>query len=387
MKSFFMLGRNPQISVAEVLSYLEARDVTVEGWELEKSALLIETKEKLDLVRMLKSLGGSIAAGEIWASGADEEVLTYIENNDICPWTETKFDYSLASFCPAPLMDEVTAEMKRAFKNLRVKAMNKPALGLVELQDGAQSGGSPKKMLTRDRVYFLFKGKQTSFGIIKAIFDVDDARKRDMGKPVRREALAISPRMARILINLAQIKEGQTVLDPFCGIGVILHEAMLQGMNATGIDVDTSAVEGAKTNDEWLKRTYSLHVTSKIILGDSKKTWVDKADGMASEPSLGEVLKEEVSQEKATRMILQFERLITAVLNNMRQSLKPGAKMVFTTPYILTKKGRVGCDVEVLLKDTGLKMHELKYGKEIKFPITESREGKIVARQIFVFEK
>jgi hypothetical protein len=108
---------------------------------------------------------------------------------------------------------------------------------------------------------------------------------------------------------------------------------------------------------------------------------------MASEPSLGEILKDTVTQEKATSMIMRFERLIVSVLNNMKQSLKPGAKIVFTAPYILTKKGRMGCDPEILLKDTGLRMHVLQYGRDVKFPITESREGKVVARQIFVLEK
>jgi len=336
---------------------------------------------------MVDSLGGTLAAGEIWVTGKESDIDGFIENKDICPWTETKFDYSVLTFCPRPIAENALTDMKSSFKAQKIKAMHKPSVGLIEMQSGAFGGGAPTKLLARDKVYFVFQGKELSFGIIKAVFDTDSTEKRDMEKPVRRESLAISPRIARILINLAQVKEGQTVLDPFCGIGVILQEAVLQGINAVGIDIDASAISGAEKNTKWLMETRKPSATIRTILGDSKSVKFGHADGIAAEPSLGELLKHAIPRHEALTMAKKFEDLMIGVLNNTKQGLSVGAKIVFTSPLIQTNKERVGCDSARILSETGLKMYILKNGRGMDFPLVEIRPGKVVSREIFVFEK
>ena len=53
-------------------------------------------------------------------------------------------------------------------------------------------------------------------------------------------------RLAKILINLSEVKDEEILLDPFCGIGVILEEALLQNINVIGIDKDKKAVDRCK---------------------------------------------------------------------------------------------------------------------------------------------
>ncbi len=50
------------------------------------------------------------------------------------------------------------------------------------------------------------------------------------------------PQLAKSLLNLANVKQGETVLDPFCGSGTVLLEAQLNGMTAIGIDLNPLAV-------------------------------------------------------------------------------------------------------------------------------------------------
>jgi len=59
---------------------------------------------------------------------------------------------------------------------------------------------------------------------------------------------SMHPRIARTLVNLARVKRGDTVLDPFCGTGGILIEATLTGMNAKGADIDEEMVNGCMKN-------------------------------------------------------------------------------------------------------------------------------------------
>ncbi len=59
---------------------------------------------------------------------------------------------------------------------------------------------------------------------------------------------AISPKVARAIVNLCEIRTGNRVLDPFCGTGGILVEAGMIGASVIGIDVQESMVRGARMN-------------------------------------------------------------------------------------------------------------------------------------------
>ena len=59
------------------------------------------------------------------------------------------------------------------------------------------------------------------------------------------------PRLARALINLAELKENEIMLDPFCGTGGILIEAGLLGIKTIGIEIKRELVKGCKMNLEY----------------------------------------------------------------------------------------------------------------------------------------
>ncbi|MCD6522677.1 MAG: RsmD family RNA methyltransferase [Candidatus Diapherotrites archaeon] len=59
---------------------------------------------------------------------------------------------------------------------------------------------------------------------------------------------SLQPKWARILLNLAGLKEGNSMLDPFCGAGGILLEACTLGIDAMGIELDEKCYEGCKEN-------------------------------------------------------------------------------------------------------------------------------------------
>jgi len=59
---------------------------------------------------------------------------------------------------------------------------------------------------------------------------------------------ALDPRLCRIMVNLAQVRENDLVLDPFCGTGGILLEAQNMGIRTIGLDVVSKMCSGAKQN-------------------------------------------------------------------------------------------------------------------------------------------
>jgi tRNA (guanine10-N2)-dimethyltransferase len=59
---------------------------------------------------------------------------------------------------------------------------------------------------------------------------------------------ALYPKFARGLVNLSRVKEGEIILDPFCGTGSILIEASIIGINSIGIDISMKMCKGALNN-------------------------------------------------------------------------------------------------------------------------------------------
>jgi tRNA (guanine10-N2)-dimethyltransferase len=59
---------------------------------------------------------------------------------------------------------------------------------------------------------------------------------------------SLHPKFARALVNLTQVPNGQTLLDPFCGTGAIVAEAAMIGLNARGTDIAERMIEGAGRN-------------------------------------------------------------------------------------------------------------------------------------------
>lgn len=59
---------------------------------------------------------------------------------------------------------------------------------------------------------------------------------------------SMSPILARVMVNLSRCRDGELLLDPFCGTGGILMEAGLTGRRVLGSDVKEEMVTGTLRN-------------------------------------------------------------------------------------------------------------------------------------------
>ncbi len=90
-----------------------------------------------------------------------------------------------------------------------------------------------------------------------AVQNIDDYSKRDFDRP-KRDAFVgmLPPKLAQIMINLAVGKMANvdeetkptTILDPFCGTGVVLQEAMIMGYSVIGSDLSEKMVDYTQEN-------------------------------------------------------------------------------------------------------------------------------------------
>lgn len=371
MKYLFILGRNPDLSIAEIKAFFGREQNRILDYSLKDNAMLIDLDFPIEK-KIINKFGGVIAIGEVICSGKNNEVVNELDKKEIYSGEKNNFNYVVWNF--SKNTNKIEEYLKKRFRNEKLKAAQKKISSELVLQSGEKVRNLQSRRLI-DEEYFLFESQgKEYFGRIVERSNYEEIEKRDMEKPIRREELSISPRLAKIMINLSQAKENEKLVDCFCGIGVILQEALLQDIKVIGIDRDEKAIEGAKKNLEWgnfPKENY------KLINFDSRKVKIEDADVIASEPDLGEILKKIPAEKKAREIIESYEKLIVGVLNNLKKNIS--GRIVLTAPLINILKKKVSCSIEKILNETGLRLVE-------GFPIPESRKEQFVGREIYVLE-
>jgi len=364
MEYFFILGRNPELSRAEIFSYLESNKIEFTETLHNTNFLVLDFKQdpKLDI----QEFGGILKLGKILFKGNNTKFRKFLNEDEVVP--SDKFSWCL--FGNFPEVEDILIDK---FKAERKKAMIRRGNKGVENQEGEFL-----TMANADFKIFCFIQTEVYFGLVEQEYSYNEIAKRDMHKPVRREELAISPRLAKILINLSQAKKSQTLLDPFCGIGVILQEALVKGINVIGVDIDKEAIFGAKENLKWLKENFKTEAKFELYNDNSKNIKLN-FDCIASESSLGELLKTKVSKQEAEDIIAEFENNIIPILRNLKNIKKKNSKIAITFPFVR----ETSVDPVTICRETGLTIAKVR---DIKFPIKEFRRDQFISRDIFVFE-
>ncbi len=360
MKWFFVLGRNPSLSREEVLSYLQARSRKHSEIFFEGNLLVIETAdgERFDI----QEFGGVLKLGEILFEGDAEGFASFVSLDEIVP--ADNFTYALFGNMEADVL-------KEKFKLERKKAIMKHGRNQMELEGGKKINIS----MNSDFSIFLSEfGGNIFYGLATQNYDSAEVEARDMNKPVRRESLAISPRLSKILVNLSGAKPRDLMMDPFCGVGGILQEALLKGIKVYGVDRDRKAIAGAETNLGWMKKKYGFKGSFVLKAEDSRRIDDLQFGAVATETPLGKVLKKKPKDSEAQKIITDFEAFIYPILQRLKRVKKSNAKIAITFPVI--RDFRV--DAKKMARKAGLRV--------VVGPIKESRSDQFISRDVVVFE-
>jgi len=105
-------------------------------------------------------------------------------------------------------------------------------------------------------------------------------------------------------------------LDPFCGVGTILQEALLSKAKVVGLDINGWCVNAAKRNLDWIAREYSLEDADYTVVQGDVREMAPKIHGnidcIATEPDLGPALRELPTEEYAQEIITHLMPLSKA---------------------------------------------------------------------------
>lgn len=135
----------------------------------------------------------------------------------------------------------------------------------------------------------------------------------------------LEPRLCRAMVNLAQVKEGDTIVDPFCGTGGILVEAHEFKIRTAGYDILKKMCLGAKQNMiENIAICDSLHMPLKPFIADAIIT--DIPYGRSTKIIRGQtrqqILKDFIDNTSVRKMVILCEKYDEDMIIKSRTNLK-----------------------------------------------------------------
>ncbi len=218
---------------------------------------------------------------------------------------------------------------------------------------------------------------------------------RDQARPARDARVGmLPPKLAQILINLCgPLPEGATVLDPFCGTGVVLQEAVLMGYHAYGTDLSARMIEYSKKNLTWLTENIARTSTFRLAVGSASDfAWEQPLNAVACEGYLGPPMSQIPPDIKMKSVMKDLIPLYYHTLRNLSRQIAPGAPVVIAVPAWLRPDHSYHRLFDLTKPETLDEVNQLGYNV-VKYQnlslqdLLYYREGQIVAREIIVLRK
>lgn len=209
--------------------------------------------------------------------------------------------------------------------------------------------------------------------------DIEAYAARDQARPKRDARVGmLPPKLAQIIINLARPGDGATVLDPFCGTGVVLQEALLMGFNAYGTDLDPRMVDYARANLEWLNIT---SLEQRVEPGDALvKLWNEPFSVVAAETYLGRPFSAEPKPDVLKEVMQDVDTIHRKFLRNLAKQTQPGFRVCIGVPAWKTKNGFKHLKTLDSLEELGYT--RASYVHVSNEDLIYHRENQIVAREL-----
>ncbi len=217
---------------------------------------------------------------------------------------------------------------------------------------------------------------------------------RDYGKPKPSGSNGmLPPKLTQILLNLSQVKPGQTILDPFCGSGTVLQEALLAGINAIGTDLNPKIIKDAEENLTWLERKFPLPLREgarvRVYQADAtSSTWPEPFDAIVCEGYLGTPLSSEPDQVKLSKITQECNQIAEQFLINLHSQINQNQTVVIALPCWFIQDKIIKLPVVEKLTALGYNQRKSKIVTvDLIYRRTSEKRNQIVGRDIYVLNK
>jgi len=419
----FVLGRESELALSELKAVLarfgfcfsasdspDARLVDIFSITDNIAFAKIDNFSKEEAEDIINILGGTTKIYEIIESRSNKlenQIVNIISEHRA---TESKLNFGISWFAKNKAVDTFRFGLgiKKTLKNKGL------SVRYVESKESELSTILSKKNDLAGKGIEIGVFNST-VGILLAVTNPYEWSKRDYEKPAAdKYSGMVPPKLARMMVNLAldqiqdsglrnrdlvAITETQDlkpktclVMDPFCGSGNIILEAMLLGYDVFGSDISSRAVRDTQANIDWLLTEYGIQ-KSAFCIKEADAVTVDFKKMLnandcitnnysnyiiVTEPFLGEPKKFTPSLNAARGEYRKIRDMYIQFLDNVAKLQNSDSKIVFCIvfPLVETTEG----DSYSLYEESVDEIRKLGYTLIRKF--NYGREYQVVKREI-----
>ena len=404
IKLGFVLGRDSALSVAEIFAVFTRKDITASTLHYEKDILIIEMSGGISDLS-IDELGGTIKIFEILGEYTDIADIK-AKLIEIVPFeNKQRINFGISSY--GKLNKKVILNLGYEIKEHLAKNSYSARFVTGKTMDLSSVIVHENKLIERGFEAILIRTNQTY--ILGRTLEVQNYKlysKRDFGRPQRDDRNGmLPPKLAQIMINLAEAPADSTIYDPFCGSGTILQEALLLGYkHIYGSDLSERNIADTKANMDWLSTSSILTDNpSRVLAGEIAQndefTFVSdvltpakevQADAIVGEGFLGEPYRR--SSEQAVKDADELTGFYVKALTNLGKMLKPNGQIVLAIPFFVVGSDYFYLPILDKLSKTGLEIIKPSLGDaELRLygrgNLTYSRADQFVGREILILTR
>ena len=440
-----LLGRQPEISLAELAAVFGADCVNRISQQFAK----VQTSQ-FDITTLGGTIKCAEIITELPVSRTDKASLLaasrFITQHYHAKWAHSphKITLGLSAYNLAVGARDVQktglilkSSLKKSGTSLRLIPNDQPALSTATAHNN-RLGGSPHKV---ELLLIKTTGGRLIIAESRGVQNITAYTRRDRHRP-KRDAFVgmLPPKLAQIMLNLALgarslarhkahdnsatrsasslsdksmvlrtalpdvfdleetagsrtageagIQPAVTILDPFCGTGTVLQEALLAGYDVVGTDLSQKMVDYTTENLSWLQSTFTApgHPIGRVIdIHQADATthhWPNSENltAVVCETYLGQPFSAPPAPQKLAEVVGNCNHIITGFLTNIRPQLAPNTPLCIAVPAWYDASG--WATHLPLIKN----LQKLGYRQLNRTPLIYRRPDQIVARELLVLK-
>lgn len=349
MKYFFILGNNPTLSIAEISAVFGLYNLGTGHCPvptiISENVLILETDQELNVKELIKKLGGTIKIGLIKTETSKNRIL---ESTKAILDTDTlsgKFHFGFSYYGTGKInLKTIGMETKKYLRekdiSCRWVTSKDKTLSSVVVEQNKLTRNGMEIVLIQDKDKILL-GKTLAVQAFKEL------SKRDYGRPSRDDKSGmLPPKLAQIMINLSNQKTRHgaslreiILLDPFCGSGTIITEAMLMGyQNLIGTDISEKAINDTRDNVSWIQNNYqssiiNLQLSELSATNLTSQIQPNSIDTIVTEPYLGPQ-RGKIDFQKTVE---ELNELYSKAIQEFKKIIKKQGTVVMLFPVFYNK--------------------------------------------------
>lgn len=379
----FVLGRTPK------LASLELDAVASSITHLRSDIILGDSQ--LSPLSLMQTLGGTLKVSEVVYAG-NLPTISDIDEILSKEVRENKLVFGMSTYSETePISVQMLRALKEGFVSRGIHTrfiQSKHGTSLSSVVIAKQKVTELVIIETSDTWYV---------GVTQAVQDFEQWNERDFSRPFSDPKNGmLPPKVARMIVNIAKstlVKsmgkiESPILLDPFCGTGTILSEALIMGWRVIGADISKAAIERTQKNVAWARSRYALKDAQMTFYGHDathiSERITSPVHAIVTEPYMGNTNASSygkvVELAKAKNIVKGLEKLYIGCLREWSTILIKGGVIVIALPqYVIGKE-------TVFVKKVIDRCENLGYTLLVG-PIEYGRPDAVVRREFYIFQK